>query len=363
MRKIKVGVVGCGNISDLYLGNCTKYFNNLDMYACSDVDLSRAREKCFKFNIKKWMSVDALMDDPEIDIVLNLTTPKFHAEISNMAIEHGKHVYSEKPLSVTCEQAKNLLTKARQQNLRIGCAPDTFLGGGIQTMRNLIDNGYIGDPIAVFAHFADHGPESWHPDPGYYYQVGAGPLYEIGPYILTALINLVGPLKRVVGVTKKSCNERIVTSAKHFGEKIPVEVETHVTGLLEFVNGTVGTLLSSYDIWGTRLPFLEVYGSKGTLALGVPLYEFGGPVSFKSSEGSSWEQVPLLYGNTEILRGLGVSDLAESLVTGEPHRANGELGFHVLETMQGILISASTGTSYELSSACERPRPMDPIIM
>ena len=248
MQKVGVGVVGCGNISDLYLSNCTKYFSILDLVACADLDIERAKEKSEKYHIPRTASFEELLRDPEVEVILNLTTPQMHAGINVAALEAGKNIYTEKPLAAKVEDAVTIRNLARRKNLRLGCAPDAFLGGGIQTCRRLIDDGFIGEPVAAFAHFADHGPESWHPDPEYYYQVGAGPLFEIGPYLLTALINLVGPIRSVMGFARKTYDERTITSQPKLGRKIKVEIPTHITGVVNFASGVVGTLLTSYDV-------------------------------------------------------------------------------------------------------------------
>ena len=222
-------------------------------------------------------SVDELLSDPRIQIVVNLTPPAVHAGVAMAVLLAGKSVYNEKPLALTCEDAHKMIEMATSGGLRIGCAPDTILGAGLQTCRKLIDDGAIGLPIAATAFMLCHGHESWHPDPEFYYQVGGGPMFDMGPYYLTALVSLLGPVSRVSGSDRASFSERVIGSSPKKGQKIKVEVPTHVTGLLDFANGAMGTIITSFDVWSHTLPHLEIYGSEGTLSLPDP-NTFGGPV-------------------------------------------------------------------------------------
>ena len=238
----------------------------------------------------------------------------------------------------------------------MGCAPDTVLGGGLQTCRKLIDDGAIGTPVAAVAFMPSHGPEAWHPDPEFFYKTGAGPLFDMGPYYLTALITLLGPIERVSAAARISFPERLITSQPHAGKQIAVETPTHVVGLLEFASGAVGTLLTSFDIWAANLPRIEIYGSAGSLSVPDPNI-FGGRVQLWQPD-TKWQDVELTHPYTESLRGLGVADMADAIQSGRPHRANGDLGFHVLDAMHGILEAARDGQRVQLSSQCERPEPM-----
>lgn len=279
MSKVKVGIIGCGNISDIYLKNCTQVFDNLEVVSCADLIRERAEQKAEEYNIKA-CSVEELLSDPEIEIVINLTIPKAHAEVCLAALEAGKHVYVEKPLAITREDGKEILETAKEKGLLVGGAPDTFLGAGLQTCRKLIEDGWIGQPIGATAFMVNHGHESWHPDPEFYYKVGGGPMFDMGPYYLTALISLMGPIKRVTGSARITFPERLITSEPKYGTKISVDVPTHVAGIMDFESGAIGTILTSFDVWGSQLPRIEVYGTTGSMIVPDP-NTFGGPVLIK----------------------------------------------------------------------------------
>ena len=268
-RKVKVGIIGCGNISGIYF-QAGKTFDIIDIVACADLILERAEAKAKEFNIPKACTVQELLADPEIEIVINLTIPKAHAEICLAALEAGKNVHVEKPLAVTREDGQKILALAAKKGLRVGGAPDTFLGGGIQTCIKLINDGWIGQPIASTAFMTCHGHESWHPDPEFYYKVGGGPMFDMGPYYLTALIALMGPVKRVTGSARVTFPERTITSVPKYGTKIQVDVPTHVAGIMDFACGAVGTIITSFDVWSSELPRIEIYGTQGTLSVPDP---------------------------------------------------------------------------------------------
>lgn len=350
-NKTKIGVIGCGDISKTYLKNIPS-FENLEVAACADILPERAEARAAEFGIQA-MGVQALLADPEIECVVNLTVPKAHAEINNAALNAGKHVYTEKPISIQLEDAKKSLELARQKNLRIGSAPDTFLGGGLQTCRKLIDSGEIGFPVAAVAFMAGHGMETWHPDPDFFYKIGGGPMLDVGPYYVTALVSLLGPIRRISGSTKISFPERIVTSQANYGKRINVETPTHITGLMDFANGTVGTIITSFDMWGANLPRIEIYGSEGTLSVPDP-NTFGGTVRLLKA-GKSWQEIELSYGYTQNSRGLGLADMLSAVQSGRQHRASGDLAYHVLEAMLAFERSSRSGKHILLDSTCDRP--------
>jgi predicted dehydrogenase len=300
--------------------------------------------------------VDELLADPEIEIVVNLTVPHAHAQVNLAAIEAGKHVYSEKPLAVTREDGKKTLVAAREKGVLLGCAPDTLLGGGLQTCRKLIDDGAIGQPVAAVALFASRGPEAWHPNPDFFYQAGGGPLFDLGPYYLSGLIYLLGPVRRVTGSARISFPERIATSESNRGRRIPVDIPTHVTGTLDFASGPVGTLITSFDVWGHHLPRLEIYGSEGSLSVPDPNI-FGGAVKLLRAGQKEWEDIPLTH-SAEVGRGIGVADLAHALRYGRPHRASGELGYHVLDVMHTFGEASAAGKHILVESTCALPAPL-----
>ena len=348
--KVKVGLMGVGNIAPQYIEGC-RHFEILDPAACADIDMERAHSFAHEWGLQA-MTAAEMLADPAIEIILNLTVPGVHAEVSTAIIEAGKHVYSEKPLATTRKEGQQIVDAARKAGVRVGCAPDTFLGGGIQTCRKLIDEGAIGKPVAATAFLAGHGHESWHPNPGFYYRVGGGPLFDMGPYYLTALINLLGPVRRLSATTAMSFEERIAAS----GDVLPVEVNTHVTGTLDFATDALGTLIMSFDVWAHNLPRIEIYGSEGSLSVPDP-NTFQGPVHIWTTETGTWHDVPLTHSDA-VGRGIGVADMAHALKSRRPHRASGDLAFHVLDIMAAFDESSERGEHITLTSTCDQPAPL-----
>jgi len=348
MKKYGVGVVGCGNISDIYLTNISQMFDNLQLIGVADLIPSKANAKAEKYASTVY-STDALMAHPDVDIILNITTPKTHREVCEMALNAGKHVYVEKPLSLTIEDGQFLIDLAKEKGLSIGGAPDTFLGSGIQTCIKIIEDGWIGDIIGCNAFMLCHGHESWHPDPEFYYQHGGGPMYDMGPYYLTALAKLVGPIDLVAGMTKKSFNTRTITSEAKNGQVIDVEVPTHVTSMLRFENGAMGYITTSFDVWGANLPKIEIYGTKGTLSVPDP-NTFGGPIMLMTANDKEFREIPLLFDHKENSRAYGISDMAKAIESGSQAQASGALTYHVLETMAAIHKSWETQTFIPIKS-------------
>lgn len=347
----RVGIIGCGNISDAYLKikGCSEL---LAIAACADADSTRAREKAKVFGIPKACGVDELLNDPDIDIVLNLTPPDVHVRIGLAAIRAGKSVYSEKPLGIDREEARVLLEAARSANLAVGCAPDTFLGRGVQTCRRVIEEGRIGRPVAATAFVMSHGHESWHPDPEMFYRPGGGPLFDLGIYYLTALVTLLGPARAVSGMTQTAFSERVIPAGPRQGEKIAVSTPTHITGTVRFADDVTATVISSFDTWGPRVSQLEIYGTEGTLQCPVPV-KFGGPVRVWTRDAREWEDIPLVQNRyTEIIndRGIGLLEMAEAIQTGRSHQANGGLAYHVLDMMCAFYDSARERCTLELKS-------------
>lgn len=355
-EKVKIGIIGCGNISKIYLEQ-TRTFDILDVKAVSDVDIERAKVKAEAHQIPFVYTVDELLNDPEIEIVVNLTPPGAHAEIGLRAVQAGKSVYNEKPLTIHRQDALTILEIAKSKNLRVGGAPDTFMGAGLQTCRKLIDEGAIGVPVAATAFMLGHGPERWHPDPEFFYKVGGGPMFDMGPYYLTALVSLLGPVTRITGTTRISFPTREIGSEPKRGTKIVVETPTHVTGLLDFASGPVGTIITSFDVWKSSLPRIEIYGSEGTLSVPDP-NTFGGPVVLWKPDAKEGETIPLLPIREKNSRGLGIADMAHALRSGRPHRANGEMAYHVLDIMHTIHDASTKGSHIHMTSTCARPEPM-----
>jgi len=353
---VKVGVIGCGNISGTYF-SMMKAFDVLDVAACADLDMERARARAAEFGVPRACRVEELLADPEIRIVVNLTIPRAHGEVALAALEAGKCVYNEKPLAVGRAEGRRLVETARLRGLLVGGAPDTFLGAGLQTCRKLIDDGRIGEPVAATAFMMAHGHEAWHPDPAFYYQSGGGPMFDMGPYYLTALVSLIGPIRRVTGATRVTFPERTITSQPHYGETITVTTATHVAGLMDFANGAIGTIITTFDVWAASLPPIEIHGTEGSLSVPDP-NGFGGPVRIQRlGELGEWREVPLTHdylGN----RGIGVADMAYALRTGHPPRTSGEMTYHVLDVMHAFEDASREGRHIELTSTCQRPAPL-----
>ena len=356
MEKTKVGIVGCGNISGIYFKMC-KWFEILDVGAAADLIPERAQAKAREFGVAKACSVDELLADPEIQIVVNLTIPKAHAPVALAALKAGKSVHNEKPLALTREDGKKMLALAKRKGLRVGCAPDTFMGAGIQTCRKLIDDGVIGEPVGATAFMLCHGHESWHPDPEFYYKPGGGPMFDMGPYYLTAIVALMGPVRRVTGSARATFAERLITSQPKSGTRIQVEVPTHVAGVMDFASGAICTIVTSFDVWAGQHPCIEVYGTEATMQVPDP-NGFGGPVRIRRPGDKEWVEVPLTHGYAENSRGIGVADMAYALRSGRPHRASGDLAYHVLDIMHAFHDASAKGKHVVLKSTCDRPAPL-----
>ncbi|MCF7838886.1 MAG: Gfo/Idh/MocA family oxidoreductase [Candidatus Marinimicrobia bacterium] len=352
---IQVGIIGCGKISQAYF-NGIGIFGNLQVAAVADLNPEVARAKAAENNTRA-VALDELLADPAIEIVLNLTVPRAHAEVDLRILDAGKHVYSEKPLATTLEEGTRVIAAARDKGLRVGCAPDTFLGAGLQTCRKLVDDGWIGRPVAGTAFMLSHGPESWHPNPGFYYQTGGGPLLDMGPYYLTALIHLLGPVHSVMAMTRRTFPERLATCQEHFGERLPVEVNTHAAGTLAFHSGAIITLVMSFDVWKHQHSRIELYGTEGSLAVPDP-NTFGGEVQVFRPGYADWAAMGYSHIYHENTRGIGVADLADALRADRPHRCHGDLALHVLEIMTAFDESSAAGRQVTMKTTCAQPAPL-----
>lgn len=344
-------MIGVGNIFPQYVNNLRRY-PFLEVVACADIQMEMARERATEFDLQP-LTVPELLAHPDIELVVNLTVPKVHAQVSLQIIRSGKHVYSEKPLAITTSDALSVLEAAETAGVRVGCAPDTFLGGGLQTCRKLIEDGWIGAPIGATACFANHGMEHWHPNPHFFYQPGAGPVFDMGPYYFTALYQLLGAISRVAAFTGTSFPERTITSAPLFGQKIPVNTPTFNAGVFEFASGAMATILMSFDVWQHSLPYIEIYGAEGTLRVPDP-NTFGGPVTVWLRTEKDWREIPLLY-TPDVGRGVGVADMVYSLRQGTAHRARGEVALHILEVMRSFQQSFDSHAFVTIESQPEQP--------
>ena len=355
MKKMKAGIVGCGNISEIY-AEAGKKFRNIEILACADLDFARAHALAEKHGIPRPLRVEQLLADRDIELVINLTIPAAHAEIGLEALKNGKHLYNEKPIAQKRRAAREMIGLARESGLLVGCAPDTFLGAGLQTCRKLIDEGAIGEPIGGAGFMLGPGVESWHPTPGFFYQKGGGPLFDMGPYYLTAFTTLLGPVHRVTGSARISFPKRTITSQPLAGTTIDVETPTHIAAVLDFESGPVVTLATSFDVKAHSMPNIEIYGSEATLSVPDP-NTFGGPVRIRRQGEENWTEIPLSFGYSDNSRGMGVADMISAHENKREHRANAHAAYHVLDVMHSILDSAETGQRIELASSMTRPSP------
>lgn len=357
-----VGIVGCGNIVSAYVRGL-RMLPSVTVVGCADVDQGRAARAAGAYGIKEYGSVDSLLDDDAVDVVVNITPPVAHAVVSQAAMSKGKHVFSEKPISASLGEADLLLQAMSAATVRMGCAPDTFLAPPSQTARAAIDAGLIGEPIGASATIPHSRAEEWHPDPSFLFGTGGGPLLDLGPYYVAWLVNCLGGVVSVSGVTRVGANPRRVTADDRLVETVVVTVPTHAVGVLRFASGAVCSLTASFDLWSDHLPHLEIYGTDGILRLPDPNW-FEGDVMFKANSGSEWELVRPVIALREwdsgggMLRGLGVADLVES-IGGAPQRTTAELGYHVLEVLASIEESSRTETVQHLKSAPPQPKPLE----
>jgi predicted dehydrogenase len=355
MDKLGIGIVGLGNISAAYL-KASAHFPILDIRAVADMNPAAAKARADEFGLNA-CGLDELFADPSIDIILNLTIPKAHVEVGLRAIEAGKHVYSEKPLGIAFAEGQKLIAAAKAKGLRVGSAPDTFLGGAHQTSRRIVDEGTLGQMVGGTAYFMCPGHERWHPNPAFYYEVGGGPMLDMGPYYITDLVNLLGPVARVFGVGSMLRDTRTITAKERAGEIIPVHVPTHVSGTLIFASGAVVQVTMSFDVAGHKHVPLEIYGTEGSLVVPDPNF-FGGQIELLK-KGGEWQKVdtdmPYADGN---YRSIGLADMAHAIANDRPHRANGDLALHVLEVMEAFETSSQTGKVVNISTPVERPAPL-----
>lgn len=334
---MKIGIIGCGNISSIYFKNLTSgIWPQLDLIACADLDLERAKKSADAFSRVQVMDVQDLIASTEVELVVNLTIPQAHYPIALQVIHAGKHHYSEKPMALCAKESKHLLVEALKSGVQIGCAPDTFLGAGLQTAIDAIQSGKIGQVVSVTGQMICRGHEGWHPNPEFYYQKGGGPLLDMGPYYLTAMVAMFGKIKNVKAFNRKTFEQRTITSQAKNGTIIPVEIPTHTTSLLEFESGVIGTIVTSFDAHpNPSMPKISVHGTKGALEVPDP-NTFGGKVLL-IDENKETKTLNLVNSFDENSRGLGVSDMVNSIEKGVLHQASGELASHILEVMEKIL--------------------------
>jgi predicted dehydrogenase len=351
---LRIGVIGVGVISAQYFASFPR-LPGLKVVAVADLDLARAKAVAAEQGVTA-MSVDELLASDQVDAVLNLTIPAAHVEIGTRALQSGKHVFAEKPLALSVTEGRPMLDLAVELGLRVGSAPDTVLGTGIQTARALLDDGVIGQPVSAAAAWSSPGHERWHPAPAFYYQPGGGPLLDMGPYYLTALVTLLGPVERVTGAGRQSPRERTIWTGPNAGTAVPVSIDTTVTAILEHMGGAISTVSLSFDNWATRapMPLFELYGTEGTIAVPDP-NRFDNPVEVFTRESAEWRIAPPSGGYVGAARGYGLADMARAIETGRPHRASGDLALHVLEIMDAVAASSQQHAGIRLETTVPRP--------
>ncbi|MBR3402071.1 MAG: Gfo/Idh/MocA family oxidoreductase [Parasporobacterium sp.] len=378
-KKVKVGIIGCGTIADVYMTNLTQHYQNVELAGAADLFVQKAQEAAEKFQIKAY-TVEELLADPEIQLVLDLTIPAAHYSVNKQILEAGKHCYCEKPLALRFEEAKELAALAAQKNLMCVAAPDTFLGAGLQQSKAIIDSGVIGEPIGFTANMTCAGHDLWHPNPGFYYKTGGGPMFDMGPYYLTALVYFMGPIKKISCYTASGRPVRNI-----LGVETRTEVPTTYTAILEFVCGAIGTMTMSFDTWSTSLPLLEVYGTKGSVYAPDP-DSYNGPVivydgeklkniveavtephpakiiTMVTNQHNCQEEAKMEFPeNPEHranMRGLGVSDMAQAILDGRESRMSTDISVHVVEALNAFEESAKTGSAYIMQTSCKPTAPM-----
>jgi predicted dehydrogenase len=351
----RVGIVGCGNIAPVYL-RTLKELGWVEVAGFADGIAARAEEFAAQYGGSA-MRLEDMLADQSIDAVVNLTPASAHAAVTRMALHANKAVFSEKPLGIDFAEGVELLALAKERGVRLGCAPDTVLGAGLQAARSAIDRGLIGTPIAATGFFLGFGPEWWHPNPEIFYTNGAGPLFDMGPYYLTTFCSLFGPATSIVGSSKLSVDDRMIHAKGRVGESFAATAPTHVSSMIEFASGVSATLITSFDVKATKLRNIEIYGTEATLSVPDP-NTFGGPLRLRSILADDWRDLPLPTPNIPQQRGIGLADMLSATRAQRPHRASAEMALHVLELMSATLRSSTEGRRIDLTTTFERPTPM-----
>ncbi len=369
MKPVGIGIIGCGNISSAYL-TLAPMFKLLDIRAVSDLNMEAAEERASEYSVRA-DSVEDLLAADDIDIIINLTVPAAHFEVTKQILSAGKHAYSEKPFVLTVAEGQELQHLANENGLRIGSAPDTFMGGSHQLARAVIDEGQVGEIVSGTCHVMSHGMEDWHPNPDFFFQSGGGPVLDLGPYYVSNLVQLIGPVKAVTAMASTSFTTRTIGNGPREGETIPVETPTNIHAVLEFHNGALITLGASWDIWSHRHENMELYGSNGSLNVPDPNF-FAGEVSVAGQEGTAVKVTPRDHPYSVInsednhgtpcanYRGAGLADMAAAILEGRAHRCSVELATHVVEVLTAILHSAEQRCWVEMTTSCKRPEALSP---
>ncbi len=362
--KLGIGILGCGNISAAYM-RLAPLFSGIEVRACADINQDAAKARAEEFGLRA-ETVDGLLAADDIDVVVNLTIPAAHFEVSKSVLDAGKHVYSEKPFVLSVEEGKVLAAAAAEKGLRVGSAPDTFMGGSHQLARNLIDTGAIGKVTSGTCFVQSPGMEMWHPNPDFFFQPGGGPILDLGPYYVSNLVQLLGPVKRVCAMSSSGSEYRTITSEPRHGEKIKVETPTTIHAVLQFHAGAQITYCASWDVWQHGHSNMELYGQEGTLHVPDPNF-FGGEVRMTEKGGFSniskdWNH-PFSLSNDRgraNYRTAGLADMAQAILENRPHRCSLEFALHAVDVMTSILASGEKGEFIDINTECSRPEPLDP---
>lgn len=363
-KNLGVGIIGCGNISAAYL-QLAPMFKGYDIVAVADINMDNARARAAEFNVRA-DTVEDLLAASDVDLVINLTIPAAHVDVSRAVLQAGKHVYSEKPFVLSLSEAQELGDIAKANNLRIGSAPDTFMGGSHQMARSLIDAGAIGKVTSGAAVVMSSGMEDWHPNPDFFFQQGGGPILDLGPYYICNLVQLLGPVAQVTSMTGMASDTRTIANGPRNGETIPVETPTTIHAVMKFKSGAIVTLLSSWDVHSNNHPIMELYGTDGTMDLPDPNF-FGDDVKVIPRGGTaaakSWDHpfgVPNFEDTKANYRGAGLADMAMAIAEDRPHRCNDTFATHVVEVMTAILEAGETGKVITMTTTCSRPDVLGP---
>ena len=376
MRTYKIGIIGCGSISNTYIPDIQNIYHDLEIHAVADADLNRAGETAKRFGIKHAYRTEELLADDEIEIAVNLTPPRFHQQINLSVLSAGKHLFTEKPFAMNLPEADELITLAGEKGVMIGSAPDTFLSSGLQSMNKYIRDGIIGKPLYVTANMMSHGVEMWHPCPAPFDEAGGGPLYDMAGYYLSAIVSMLGPVDSVSGFCGKGFDRRLILNKAQFGTYLDVEIPTHYSAVLNLKSGVIVSMNMSFDIWRSGLPKFEIYGTDGTISYPDP--NFGGGVpsvyrkeqvldtvfqeneEYRQREAKMYELPELYHRVSNYSRGLGVLDLAYAIEHKRPNRASAELARHITEVIDGIITAANEHCVCKMATSCEIPKPIEP---
>ena len=367
MRVFKIGILGSGVISRTYLADIKAFYKNLEVIACADINVELSQKLASEFGIRKAYTTEELLNDDEVEIVINLTPPQFHVELGKRIITAGKHLFSEKPFAPNLKAAKGV---------KVGCAPDTFLASGLQSMRYYLDANLIGKPFFVTANMTTFGVETWHPNPTPFYMKNSGPLFDMGPYYLSAIVSLLGPIESIAALNTKGSDTRHIYVGREAGMDIEIEIPTHYSSILRLKSGVVVNFNVSFDIYRSNLPMFEIYGDGGTLTYPDPNFGGGTPRVYRKEQYTDtvyqktdeamarkdrFYELPELFPRVkDYSRGLGVLDLAKAIEANSNNRANGSLIMHITEAIEGMMISSENGEFYKMITTCERPEPLKP---